>query len=112
MTQRETVLRELSKAGKAGVSARTLNYEFGITRSAAVVFELRAEGYDIETIDLGLLPDGRRAMAKYVLKTKSQPMFAETHFASAPTGKLALDCGCVRTADGLTWETSCARHAR
>lgn len=48
-TQKEKVLRILKERGDAGLSAHELTYQHGITRAAAVVFDLRKEGYPIET---------------------------------------------------------------
>lgn len=63
MSQREVVLALLKERGPTGVSARELIYQHGITRSAAVIHELRQTGLDIETIE----PE-RGHLATYVLR--------------------------------------------
>lgn len=70
VTQRETVLRLLKSAGKTGVSAHDLVYRHGITRAAAVVYDLRNDGYDIRTLEEEGLADGRRRLARYELMPK------------------------------------------
>jgi hypothetical protein len=67
-TQADVVLRLLTEAGEAGVSARTLVYEHGITRGAAIVWSLRHQrGLNIVTTDDVPPGDGRMAMARYTL---------------------------------------------
>jgi hypothetical protein len=68
MSQRDEVLRLLVQARDHGVSAHELVYTHGITRGAAVVFDLKQEGYEIETVDEGNTPDGRQKLARYVLR--------------------------------------------
>lgn len=70
MTQQDKVLKLLVEAKEHGVSAHELVYTHGITRGAAVIFDLRNgdPAYDIETIDEGTTPDGRTKLARYVLK--------------------------------------------
>lgn len=74
MTQQERVLRLLVEAKEHGVSAHELVYTHGITRGAAVIFDLRngTPAYEIETIDEGTTPDGRTKLARYVLKPGPQ----------------------------------------
>jgi biotin operon repressor len=48
-TQTETVLTILEERGDAGVSAIELDRRFGIYRAGARIFELRQQGYRIET---------------------------------------------------------------
>lgn len=68
MTQRDLVLKLLTEAGQHGVSSHELIYTHGITRGAAVIFDLREDGYVIDTIDEGETDDGRQKLARYVLK--------------------------------------------
>lgn len=83
MTQQDKVLRLLVEAKEHGVSAHELVYTHGITRGAAVIFDLRngTPAYDIETIDEGTTPDGRTKLARYVLKPGP-----EGYPKAAPTG--------------------------
>ena len=139
MSQRDLVLRMLRESGPKGVSAHVFNYEHGITRSAAIVHELRGQGYDIETLDEGKLPDGRSRMARYVLHDARSrgitgavlanarlrgplPQHAgdQTDFRTHPVvavggsierlRPLPFPCGCVRSADGSIWANRCERH--
>lgn len=120
MTQRETVLRMLREAGAKGVSAVVFNYEWGITRSAAIVHDLRGEGFNIETKDDGKMHDGRQRLARYVLHadagvSQSTPTpVREAKVQDAEVTRtaiaLAFGCGCVRSADGLGWASRCGRH--
>ena len=71
--QHRTVLKLLADAGPAGVSAYELVYVHGITRGAAVVYDLRRDGYEIETINEGKLPDNGQSLARYVLKGWRDP---------------------------------------
>jgi hypothetical protein len=68
MTQRRIVENLLHERGSLGVAAHGLNYHHGITRSAAIIHELRREGWDIETID-----NGRGKMATYRLRSRQAP---------------------------------------
>lgn len=68
MSQRETVLDLLVRSGEQGVSAYELVYVHGITRGAAAVFDLREEGYVIDTLDEGMTDDGKQKLARYVLR--------------------------------------------
>ena len=43
MTQKDTVRRLLKERGDEGVSAKELIYQHGITRGAAIIYELRRE---------------------------------------------------------------------
>jgi hypothetical protein len=74
VTQHEKVLRLLIEAGEHGVSAHELVYTHGITRGAAVIFDLRngEPAYEIDTIDEGTTPDGRSKLARYVLRPGPQ----------------------------------------
>lgn len=47
-TQKDTILRRL-KAVKGGVTQVEAYERYGITRLSAVIFNLRADGYDIKT---------------------------------------------------------------
>lgn len=137
MTQKDRILRLFRERGPRGISAHELVYEQGITRGAAAVFELRLEGHNIETIDEGTLPDGRRRLARYILHETPPaapvPMRLEISARSpahpangAPRSEsplvryegearelrpLRLPCGCVRAADGRSWQSRCASHA-
>ena len=42
-TQKDVVRRLLKERGEVGVGAHELTYQWGITRSAAIVYELRKE---------------------------------------------------------------------
>lgn len=66
-TQTERVRELLEEHGE--ISARALLFE-GITRVAARVWELRREGYNIETIRGHVLEDGTHEMARYRLLPK------------------------------------------
>lgn len=118
MSQRDIVLRRLREAGEKGVSARTFIYEDGITRSAAIVYDLRQhEGFNIETLDEGSTDTDprRKRLARYVLHEPEAPKRVPT----PPPGLFDLpseakpvtfDCGCVRSADGKRWDTACRFH--
>lgn len=114
MSQRDIVLRMLRERGSEGVSSHEFTYRHGITRAAAVIFTLRQEGFEIETRDEGQTPDGREKMARYVLQ--GTPAFArpkgpdEPSFQPGPLAALPFDCGCVRSADGRSWESRCHTH--
>lgn len=114
MSQKGLVLRLLREAGPAGVSAHTLNYQYGITRAAAVVFDLRADGHYVDTLYEGKLEDGRQRMARYVLRdrptmARAAPPPEELHPTPEPR-ELALPCGCRRDAGGMHWLERCAQH--
>ena len=66
--QKATVLRLLRERGSRGISAHDLVYVHGITRGAAVIYELKKAGVEIETIDEG---DGK--LATYILKDAVRP---------------------------------------
>lgn len=68
MRQSEVVLDALKKAPLTSMEAFV---EFGITRLGARIFELREEGYDIETIPMSITNrlGARCTYAKYVLKS-------------------------------------------
>lgn len=68
MTQKATVLRLLSENGDHGVSAYNLVYGHGITRAAAIVFDLKKDGIEIESVN-----DGDGKLARYVLKSAIRP---------------------------------------
>jgi hypothetical protein len=110
MTQKNIVRRLLEEAGPDGVSNHDLIYGHGITRAGARIWELRTQdGLDIETIDLGYTPDGRRRLANYVLKgavKKEPPPPMDPLVATA----IRWDCGCIRSADGRSWDERCGRH--
>jgi Helix-turn-helix domain len=116
MNQREVVIRLLKEAGSRGVSARTLIYEHGITRAAAIVHGLRHdEGMNIETVNEPQLADGRKPLARYVLggpEKRSQPPAppVEGVFTYATPQPTSLPCGCVRAPDGRSWLLRCYRH--
>jgi hypothetical protein len=114
MTQRDRVLLELRNAGAEGVTVRDFIYRWGITRSAAIVHSLRHhDGLDIETIDEGVMTDGRHRLARYVLRG-TQPTPIRKPIETAPEFRVPepifFQCGCVRNADGRSWGTRCARH--
>jgi hypothetical protein len=50
-TQREVVLTILSERGEEGVTAIELDRRFGIYRAGARVYDLRQEGYVIQTVN-------------------------------------------------------------
>lgn len=117
MSQLGIVRRLLKEAGPKGVSAHRLLTEFGITRAAAYVYDLRQEGMNIATIDDGDLADGRSKMARYVLRN-SQPAMCTVFDAADPAfngsmvaKEISFDCGCVRSVDGRYWGKVCVRHA-
>lgn len=64
-TQTALLLRLLREHGT--VSAHDLVYRFGVTRVAARVFDLKAQGHEIETIRGHRLDDGTQQMASYRL---------------------------------------------
>ena len=118
MSQKGLVLRLLREAGSAGVSNHSFTYRFGITRAAAYVFELRQEGYDIDTVDEGQTPDGREKLARYVLKRNalSDPIHTpvrvpvDVPIELGEAVELRMPCGCVRSADGRSWVKRCDTH--
>ncbi len=114
MSQRNIVLRMLREAGAEGVSSHTFTYRHGITRSAAVIYDLRNEGYDITTVDEGQTPDGREKMARYVLGGIPAPLRPAAPPDPDPqlpdAVELAWECGCVRAADGRSWVVRCDNH--
>jgi hypothetical protein len=117
MTQRATVLGMLLQAGPEGVSVRDLIYRHGITRAAAIVHDLREDGYSIRTVDEGQLDDGRQSLARYVLSTeklqvKPPPSVLDEQIPLAPAKEIVFECGCVRSADGRSWRSRCDKHSR
>lgn len=122
VTQRETVLRLLREAGTKGVSAHVFNFDWGITRSASVVHELRQDGFSIRTVDEGTLPDGRQRLCRYILEQPSREgrdrkEDVDRGTTSSPDvpvpalpRPLPLPCGCIRSADGMGWDSRCQRH--
>lgn len=111
MSQRGLIRRLLEERGAAGVSAHELIYDHGITQVATRIFELRTEeGLDIETIDTGTTEDGRRRMCNYVLRGAQirPPRPAPPPIVPVP---IVWECGCVRAADGRSWENRCDKHA-
>jgi predicted ArsR family transcriptional regulator len=64
-SQREQILGLLRAHGT--VSAHDLTYRHGITRAAARIWELRQEGYVIETGARMTSPGEKRAQAIYTL---------------------------------------------
>jgi hypothetical protein len=108
----------LRENGEKGVSGHDLIYRHGITRAAAIVFDLRKEGWDIETVEGNEVWDGEkhvRELATYVLRVPRrtlapsvpQGLFDDLPVPAAP---LRLDCGCERSADGTRWTERCAEH--
>lgn len=117
MSQRGVVLRLLRERGKEGVSAHELVYSFGITRSAAIVHDLRHdEGMNIVTLEEGTLENGGKRLARYVLKPgqpppEPRPAAVQMTFEPPPAPvKVTFPCGCVRAEDGRAWESRCASH--
>lgn len=124
-TQREVVMRLLKAYGKLGVENHELIYKRSITRAAAIIHELRDEGFDIETIDGKPVGDGRVALCTYVLhsepravagtptpmKVRYRPVEPERPALRTPTEPLRLPCGCLRSADGRQWLERCQKHA-
>lgn len=120
MTQRTVVERILRESGE--VRVHTLIYRFGITRAAAVIEELRKDGWDIETLG------GQGELATYRLRSAAAPqrsaarpetameraMREHFHREEAPAPQVAVSlvvpCGCVRSADGRRWDSRCAKH--
>lgn len=117
MSQERLVLRMLRERGAAGVSNHELVYRHGITRAAAIVHDLRHNhGLEIETRDEGETQDGRQKLCRYVLvgvpeQLKPQAP-AEPQYDFGPARPLDFGCGCVRSADGRSWESRCDDHAR
>lgn len=118
MTQKSVVLGMLREAGSKGVSVHELVYRKGITRAAAIVHDLRHnDGYDIITLDPEPLPDGRTALARYVLRNarRTLPPTPPIGFFDDEPLRLAtpitFECGCIRSADAKSWTTRCDRHA-
>jgi hypothetical protein len=116
MSQRSVLLAMLREAGPKGVSVHDLIYDRGITRAAAIVFDLKQAGHDIETVDGKRLGDGRQELARYVLRERRQPvvrrpqpgLFDDLPASASP---IKFDCGCVRSADAKIWTVRCALHA-
>lgn len=71
MTQAEVVLAALRKGSLTSMEAFV---EFGITRLAARINELRKDGWDIETIPMSTINrlGGRCTYAKYELKSSTK----------------------------------------
>lgn len=99
-----------------GVSGHDLIYRHGITRAAAIVFDLRADGFDIETIDGKTLDDGRKELASYRLKVPMRTLRATPPDRGlfddlpVPDAPVMFDCGCQRSSDGRSWTVRCASH--
>lgn len=116
MSQKSVLLRLLQEAGNKGVSVHELVYRRGITRAAAIVYDLKQEGYDIETLPGGPLPDGRTQLASYRLphaqrtKPPTPPAGLFDDLPLAPGKPIRFDCGCIRNADGKGWESRCSEH--
>lgn len=66
MTQRETILDALRKAGPLGVTNGALN-RLGIFRYSARIHELRASGYEIRTVN------GTDGLAIFYLENEPSP---------------------------------------
>lgn len=95
LTQRQQVLDLLRARGLKGVSAHEAVYSMGITRMAAIVFDLKAAGHRIETIDEGKAPDGRSKLARYVLKPKAPCGSCGHEGRLHPFGSCGVrDCAC------------------
>ena len=116
MSQRSVLLAMLKEAGPKGVDVHDLIYNRGITRAAAVVFDLKQAGHVIDTVEGKRLPDGRTELARYVLRGRRQPvvsrpapgLFDDLPATAVP---ISFDCGCERSADGKVWTLRCGRHA-
>ena len=67
-SQKDKVRRLLKERGSAGVGARELIFQHGITRSAAIVHTLRTE----ERMPIGTKPGGPGELAVYYLEDTSQ----------------------------------------
>lgn len=63
-SQKDLVRRLLRERGAAGLGARELIYQHGITRSAAIVHTLRTE----EHLPIETMPGGPGELARYVLR--------------------------------------------
>lgn len=70
-TQRQTILALLTQRGRYGVSAHEAIYDMGITRLAAIVFDLRKDGYNIISVDEPDLPNGQKRLQRYVLQKET-----------------------------------------
>lgn len=126
MSQRDVVIGLLRSRRTHGVDNHVLIYNHGITRAAAIIHELRQEGWDIETTDGPKLNDGRVALCTYTLRAEA----GATQQPAGPTNRelaqaaaqravlelpapapLRLPCGCTRAADGRSWTERCQKHA-
>lgn len=67
MTQRDTILDALRKAGSLGVTNGALN-RLGIFRYSARIHELRERGYEIKTVN------GADGLATFYLKAEPSPL--------------------------------------
>ncbi len=117
MSQRSVLLAMLREAGPKGVAVHDLIYDRGITRAAAIVFDLKQAGHIIDTIEGGRLPDGRTQLARYVLRGQRQPVVKRPEPGlfddlPQPATPISFDCGCERSADGTTWTNRCEKHRR
>lgn len=132
MSQREEVIIALRNAGEKGVENHDLIYRMGITRAPAIIFELRAQGWTIDTVDGEPVSGGRIGLCTYILRAEGgaapEPPGARraeavrltreraeedvrARFEAMPAAPLTLPCGCVRSADGRRWEERCQKHA-
>lgn len=115
MSQKSVLLTMLKENGAEGVSGHDLIYRHGITRAAAIVFDLKNEGWDIETFGGETLADGRKELASYRLKIPMKtlaPQMPAGLFEDLPAlaTPIDFDCGCQRGSDGRTWLRRCETH--
>lgn len=121
MSQRGLVERMLREMGNDGVSNHSLIYTHGITRAAAIIHELRQDGWSIETRQhTQRLQDGRVPLAHYILRAEpGRPAVApqarrmvpaDTYVDLPEPSPLTFPCGCVRSADGRDWLERCYKH--
>lgn len=126
MSQREELVAALRAAGSKGVENHDAIYRMGITRAPAIIFELRAQGWLIDTVDGPKLTGSAEALCTYVLRAEAGTVPAPAGPSRAELGRAAaaravvelpapaplrLPCGCVRAADGRSWEERCQKHA-
>ena len=86
INQRDKVLTLLKDSGAEGISAIEI-LRYGIYRAASRVAELRAEGWDIET----LRTHGQTAV--YVLKGKKAPLEPLVPVGGSPTLWASFEAG-------------------
>lgn len=67
--QKQIVLRELREAGDRGITPWEMITRHRITRLSAVIYDLRDENYDIETVRE---TNGDKNFARYILHEDSQ----------------------------------------